>query len=285
LALTTVGRRFSIITDTNTATMAERPTILESVERVHLFGLDIHDLTMDETLQAIGEIVERRRFVFAITPNVDHTMKYRKSAPFRELYKKAGLVVADGMPLLWAARMLGTPLKERISGVDLFQRCCAFAAERGYSVFLMGGSPGAAESACEKLLERHPQLKIAGWDCPPYGFVKEPEQNRAIQEKIRQSGADILFVGLGAPLQELWMSKFGPGTGVAFAVGVGVSFSFVGGLIPRAPEWMQRNGLEWLWRLEKEPRRLWKRYLVEALPFFAMLAQAVVKRKLARRAA
>ena len=258
---------------------------LEFAKRVHLFGVDIHNLTMDETLQAIGEIVERRKFVFAITPNVDHTMKYRKSVQFRELYKKAGLVVADGMPLLWAARLLGTPLKERIAGVELFERCCAFAAERGYSVFLMGGSPGAAESARRELLERHPALKIAGLDCPPYGFAKDAEQNRALQQKIRASGADILFVGLGAPLQELWMSEYGAETGVSFAIGVGVSFSFVGGLIPRAPVWMQRNGLEWLWRLGKEPRRLWKRYLVEALPFFAMLVQAMVKRRLARRVA
>lgn len=259
--------------------------MLEFAKRVHLFGVDIHNLTMDETLQAIGEIVERRKFVFAITPNVDHTMKYRKSVQFRELYKKAGLVVADGMPLLWAARLLGTPLKERIAGVELFERSCAFAAERGYSVFLMGGSPGAAESARRELLERHPALKIAGLDCPPYGFAKDAEQNRALQQKIRASGADILFVGLGAPLQELWMSEYGAETGVSFAIGVGVSFSFVGGLIPRAPVWMQRNGLEWLWRLGKEPRRLWKRYLVEALPFFAMLVQAMVKRRLARRVA
>ncbi len=240
---------------------------------------------MDETLAAIGEIVERRRFAYAVTPNVDHVVKHRKSAQFRELYKKASLVVADGVPLLWAARLLGTPLKARINGTDLFERTCQFAAERGYSVFLLGGSPGAATSAREKLTQRHPALKFAGSVCPPFGFYKNEDQNKAIQETIRASRADILFVGLGAPQQEQWMCDYGEGSGVAFAIGVGVSFSFVGGLIPRAPVWMQRNGLEWLWRLGKEPRRLWRRYLLEDLPFFGMLLRAMLKRTLARQQA
>ena len=163
---------------------------------------------MDETLLAIGEIVERRRFAYAVTPNVDHTVKLRKSALFRELYSKASLVVADGVPLLWAARLLGTPLKERINGTDLFERTCEFAAQRGYSVFLLGGSPGAADSACAELVRRHPALKIAGCVCPPFGFYKHEAQNKAIQQTIQESGADILFVGLGAPQQEQWMCDF-----------------------------------------------------------------------------
>ena len=240
---------------------------------------------MAETLQAIGEFVESRRFGYGVTPNVDHTVKLRKNAQFRDLYKKASLVVADGVPLLWAARLLGTPLKERINGTDLFERTCQFAAERGYSVFLLGGSPGSATSASAELMRRHPTLKIVGLECPPMGFYKDDHQNKAIQSSIRTSGADILFVGLGAPQQEQWMCDYAAGSGVSFAIGVGVSFSFVGGLIPRAPVWMQRNGLEWLWRLAKEPRRLWKRYLLEDLPFFGMLLRAMLKRTLARQQA
>ncbi len=270
----------------NPTTTAGRTTrVLEFAQHIHLLGLDIHNFTMDETLLAIAEIVERRKFAFAVTPNVDHTMKLRKNAKFRELYAKAGLVVADGMPLIWAAKLLGTPLKERISGADLFDRTCAMAAQNGYSVFLLGGSPGAAPLACEKLHKMFPDLKIAGWDCPPYGFAKDLEKNKAIQKKIRDSGADILFVGLGAPLQEEWMCEYGEGSGAAFAIGVGVSFSFMGGVIKRAPLWMQRSGLEWLWRLLKEPRRLWKRYLVEALPFFGMLLHAMLKRTAPQRQA
>ena len=217
---------------------------------------------MDEALLAIGEIVERRRFAYAVTPNVDHTVKFRNSAQFRELYGRATLVVADGVPLLWAARILGTPLKERINGTDLFERTCEFAARSGYSVFFLGGSPGAGASASAKLMQRYPKLKIAGCECPPVGFYKSAEQNEAIQKKIRQSGADILFVGLGAPQQEQWMCDYAEGAGVSFAIGIGVSFSFVGGLITRAPVWMQKRGLEWAYRLNREPWRLGKRYVV-----------------------
>jgi N-acetylglucosaminyldiphosphoundecaprenol N-acetyl-beta-D-mannosaminyltransferase len=268
-----------------TIAAGQNACVLETAQHIHLLGLDIHNFTIDETLLAIAEIVERRKFAFAVTPNVDHTMKLRKSAKFRELYAKAGLVVADGMPLIWAAKLLGTPLKERISGADLFVRTCAMAAQNGYSVFLLGGSPGAAELACKNLETMFPILKVAGWDCPPFGFSKDQEQNIAIQKKIRDSGADILFVGLGAPLQEEWMCEYGQGSRVAFAIGVGVSFSFMGGVIKRAPLWMQRSGLEWLWRLLKEPRRLWKRYLVEALPFFGMLLHAMLKRTSPQRQA
>ncbi|MFZ3217916.1 MAG: WecB/TagA/CpsF family glycosyltransferase [Candidatus Acidiferrales bacterium] len=264
---------------------AAHSNILDSAQRIHLLGMDIHNLTIAETLLAIGEIVEGRHFAYAVTPNVDHTVKFRKSPQFRAVYGKADMVVADGVPLLWAARMLGTPLKGRVNGTDLFERTCEFAAERGYSVFLLGGSPGAADSACEKLQQRHPDLKIAGCECPPFGFYKSDEQNKAIQARIRESGADILFVGLGAPQQEQWMCDYGEGSGVSFAIGVGVSFSFVGGLIPRAPLWMQRNGLEWLWRIKTEPRRLGKRYLFEDLPFFGMVLQAMIKRTMAQRQA
>jgi N-acetylglucosaminyldiphosphoundecaprenol N-acetyl-beta-D-mannosaminyltransferase len=287
--LTASTRRSQVnpITHTNSVDQRESENfhILDKAKRVHLLGLDIHNFTMAETLAAVGEIVESRKFAFAVTPNVDHTVKFRKSAQFREFYSKASLVVADGVPLLWAARLLGTPLKARINGTDLFERTCEFAAARGYSVYMLGGSPGAARSACQKLVERHPTLKIAGWDCPPFGFYKNAEQNIAIQHKIRGSGADILFVGLGAPQQEQWMCDNGEGSGVAFAIGVGVSFSFVGGLIPRAPLWMQRNGLEWLWRLGKEPKRLWKRYLIEDLPFFGMLLHAMFKKRWVSRQA
>jgi len=233
---------------------------------------------MAEALVAVKQIVERRQFSYAVNPNVDCTVKHSKSAEFQELYAQASLVVVDGVPLLWAAKMLGTPLKERINGTDLFERTCELAEQQGYSVFLLGGSVGAASNSCEKLVQRHPGLEIAGWDCPAFGFYKDPEQNKRVQEKIRASGADILFVGLGAPRQDRWMCDYGAGSGVAFAIGVGASFSFVGGLIPRAPVWMQRNGLEWLWRLGKEPRRLSRRYLLEDLPFFSMLLRAVLKR-------
>lgn len=247
-------------------------------QRIDVLGVSIDNLTMVEALQRIAKVVDEGRFAYAVTPNVDHLIKLRQDARFRDVYKSADLVVADGVPLLWAARMLGAPLKERINGTDLFERTCELAAQRGYSVYLLGGSPGTAANACDRLLEKHPDLKVAGWCCPPPGFHEDETQNRALQESILRSRADILFVGLGAPKQENWMYSYAKGSGIAFAVGVGVSFSFVGGEIARAPVWMQRHGFEWLWRLAHEPRRLWRRYLVHDTAFLIMLLAAFLRK-------
>jgi N-acetylglucosaminyldiphosphoundecaprenol N-acetyl-beta-D-mannosaminyltransferase len=254
------------------------------MSRVNILGLPIDNCTMHEALQKIVGYVEGHQFSFAATPNVDFVIKARKDPVLRDLYEKANLVVADGVPLLWASRMLGTPLQERINGTDLFERTCELAAERGYSVYLLGGNPGAARNACKKLVARLPELRIAGWECPPYGFGGDVDENLKVQARIRESGAQILFLGFGTPKQEKWISAYGREAGISFAVGVGISFSFVGGEIKRAPRWMQHGGLEWLWRLLKEPKRLWKRYLVEDIPFFYLLLVAFAKTRAARLA-
>jgi N-acetylglucosaminyldiphosphoundecaprenol N-acetyl-beta-D-mannosaminyltransferase len=187
------------------------------------------------------------------------------------------------MPLIWASRLLTAPLKERITGVDLFQQVCERAARRGYSVYLLGGSPGAAENACACLKTRHPALKIAGWECHPYEFGNNPVENLQVQNRIRESGADILFVGLGAPKQEKWISAYGRGAGVGFAIGVGGTFSVVAGEVRRAPLWMQRSGLEWFWRVLMEPRRLWKRYLMGGIIFSRLFISEAVQLAWRRR--
>jgi N-acetylglucosaminyldiphosphoundecaprenol N-acetyl-beta-D-mannosaminyltransferase len=254
------------------------------VDRVSVLGISIDNCSMREALDKIETLVDKRQFSYAVTPNVDHILKVRNDPDFREVYEKADLVVTDGVPLLWASRMLGTPLPERINGTDLFERTCELAAQRGYSVYLLGGNPGTARNACKRLSARLPELRIAGWECPPYGFGGDVSENLKVQARIRESGADILFVGLGAPKQEEWIFTYGKGAGVAFAVGVGVSFSFVGGDIRRAPLWMQHGGLEWLWRLLKEPGRLWKRYLVDDVAFFHLLLVASAKALVGRLA-
>ena len=243
------------------------------MERVDLLGVEIDNLSMDEVLTGIVEWVSSRRFSYAVTPNVDHMMLLRRDPELRAVYARANLVLADGVPLIWAAKFLGTPLKGRVNGTDLFERTCELAARMGYSVFLLGGNPGAARRAADRLTKRLPGLKVAGCFCPPLGFHTDPAQNRAIQSRIRKSGAEILFVGLGAPKQEKWIFNYAGESGVAFAVGIGISFSFVAGDISRAPVWMQRRGLEWLWRLRAEPRRLWKRYLLEDIPFVGLVAR------------
>jgi N-acetylglucosaminyldiphosphoundecaprenol N-acetyl-beta-D-mannosaminyltransferase len=194
-------------------------------------------------------------------------MKLRQDPEFRGIYDGAILRVPDGMPLVWAARLQGKPLLGRVNGTDLFERLAAHSAKQGWSIFLLGGAGDSAAQAAAELVRRDPELRIAGFSAPQMGFENDPEECRRIEELIRASKADILFVGVGAPKQERWIVRHGAACGVSFAIGVGVSFSFVAGTIPRAPLWMQVNGLEWLWRLAQEPGRLWKRYLIDDLPF------------------
>lgn len=229
---------------------------------------------MNEAVQEIAQSIERGRFCYAVTPNVDHVIRLRRDESFRESYRCARFCFTDGVPLLWAAALLGSPLKGRINGTDLFEKICEMAANRGYSIFLLGGNPGTAEGTTRVLLDRYPHLRVAGWECPRFGFDKCPHECGVIQQRIAATKADILFVALGAPKQEDWMRIYGPGTGVAFAVGIGVSLSFVSGEICRAPLWMQRHGFEWFWRLLHEPMRLWRRYLLNDLVFIPLVFYA-----------
>jgi N-acetylglucosaminyldiphosphoundecaprenol N-acetyl-beta-D-mannosaminyltransferase len=245
-------------------------------QRIDILGQAIDNVVYDDVLAHIDRAVAERRFFHCITANVDHLMKLRRDPAFRAVYRAADLVVADGVPLVWASRWLGTPLKARVNGTALFERIAAHAARCGYSLFFLGGAEDSAQRAAEVLKARHPRLRIAGIYAPPLGFDRHDARNAQLQRMIAASGADILIVGLGAPKQENWIARHAPGTGVRFAVGVGVSFSLVAGTIARAPRWMQRIGLEWLWRLAMEPRRLWKRYLVDDMPFFWHVARQAV---------
>lgn len=248
------------------------------LETVEVLGIQISNLDLEGAVNRIQVLIEEKAFSYTVTPNVDHIIKLQHDLSFRQIYEDADLVAVDGVPLLWAARFLGAPLKGRVSGIDLFERLVAQAAERRQSIFLFGGEEGAAEKSAVRLRERHPDLLIAGWYCPRFGFEQDPEENDRIIRLIRNAKPTYLFVGLGAPKQEKWITEHGAATGASHAIGVGVSFSFVAGTIRRAPRWMQRSGLEWLWRLSFEPRRLWRRYLIEDPRFFWLIFKQKIGR-------
>ncbi len=233
-----------------------------SYPTVNVCGVGVTNVTMDEAVAAIDGLIRERRHAFVATPNTDHVVNIARDAEFRRIYRDAALVLADGMPLLWIAKLLGTPLKEKVSGSDLFPRLCEVAAQKQHRLFFLGGRPGAADGAAEILRRRHPGLQIAGVYSPPLGFEKDPAENAGIVRMIRDSRPDILFVGLGSPKQERWIAGHKDDVGVPVSIGIGVSFEFVAGMVRRAPRWMQNAGMEWLWRLMMEPGRLWKRYLV-----------------------
>jgi len=216
------------------------------------------------------------------TANLDHLRMLRKCEKFRDAYAQATVVVADGMPLIWASRLRGTPLPERVAGSDLIYSLTQAAAREGRRCFLLGGNPGTAEGAAAGLAEQAPGLNIVGTYCPPMGFDKDPEAMAELRRQLVESGADVLFVALGAPKQELLIRTMRSALPNAWWIGVGISFSFVCGDVRRAPRWMQRVGLEWLHRMASEPKRLSSRYLVHGLPFAIRLLTRSTLQRFAR---
>lgn len=230
--------------------------------KINICSIEIDNYNFDEVVERIVKhILSKGKPEYVVTPNAMHILALQKDANFREIYRKAFLVVPDGVSLLWAAKFLQTPLNGRVNGTDLFEKLCAIAAEKGLKVFLLGGRPGAAEKAQEILVSRHPGLQIVGTYCPPYGFESQPTILASINSEIAEASPDLLFVGLGAPKQEKWIAANYLHLGVPISVGIGVSFELVSNMVRRSPVWMQKVGLEWLFRLFTEPRRLWKRYV------------------------
>jgi N-acetylglucosaminyldiphosphoundecaprenol N-acetyl-beta-D-mannosaminyltransferase len=241
------------------------------MSRVNLCGIEIDPISMSETIASIDIAISEKYNVFVVTPNIDHLVKLQKDRQFREIYRQAYLSVADGVPLVWASKFLGTPLKGRVNGTDLMVALCGLAAKKEYKVFFLGGRPGAAKKAKEKLELRFPGVKIVGCYSPPFGFENNLKENTVIVDMIKKAEPDILFVGLGAPKQEKWIFSWYQELKVPVSIGIGVSFELLGEMILRAPLWMQKAGLEWFWRLLIEPGRLWKRYLIDDPLFFKMI--------------
>lgn len=235
---------------------------------VTICGIKITNLSFRNCLDYISHYIGKSAQAFIVTPNVDHIIRLQNDAEFREVYKHADLVLADGVPLLWAARFLGTPLKEKISGSDLFPILCELAAEKGFKLFFLGGRAGAADKATHVMRKRLPGIQITGAYCPPFGYENDVEENKKIVDIITVAKPDILFVGVGSPKQEKWIYKHKDKYQVPVSIGVGAAFDFVSGMVKRAPVWMQKAGLEWFWRLMMEPKRLWKRYLIDDPVFF-----------------
>lgn len=220
-----------------------------------------------------------------LTLNVDILRRWVRDPGFRRLTERVTYVVADGMPLLWAARLQGRPLPGRVTGADLLQPLAAGCAERGHSIFLLGGTPGSADACAAALESKAPGLSIAGTRCPPLGFERDPKQMDDLRRALCDAAPDLVLVALGSPKQDALIANLAPALPATWWIGVGGSFSFYSGENRRAPAWMQRVGLEWLHRLASEPGRLWRRYLIEDLPFAFRLLASAMRQRLRRQAA
>jgi N-acetylglucosaminyldiphosphoundecaprenol N-acetyl-beta-D-mannosaminyltransferase len=251
-----------------------------AAERINVCGAGVDPCGMAEAVRRIVERAEKGGPpALVVTPNAHHVALLQDVAEFRAVYRSAWLSVPDGMSLVWASRLLGTPLPEKVSGIDLFVQVCAAAAGTGLRIFLLGGRPGAADEAARVVEARFPGLRIAGTYCPPLGFEEDAEEGERALVAVRDAAPHILFVALGAPKQELWMYENRERLGVPVSLGVGATFDFVAGMIRRAPKWMQNNGMEWLYRAGTEPRRLGKRYLVTTPRFVWLLLKQYVRRR------
>src|SRR4051794_29757004 len=257
-------------------------------KRVDLMGLPVDQLTERDTIETVLDAAIAGRGGCLFTPNLHHMQAYATGAD-GEVYQRssalpgARLVVADGMPLVWASRLRGTPLPERVAGSNLIWSLTERAAQKGASIFLLGGNPGAAEACAERMRDEYPNVRIAGLLSPPQGFEKD---ERAIDEIIATLSAaapDVVYIALGFPKQEELALQIAPQMPTTWFVGVGISFSFVSGEVQRAPRWMQAIGLEWMHRLVQEPRRLFRRYVIDGIPFAARMFGNALASRLWRR--
>ncbi|UCH78510.1 MAG: WecB/TagA/CpsF family glycosyltransferase [Candidatus Coatesbacteria bacterium] len=221
----------------------------------------VDDVTMAEALDLIDRFVAERTPRVIVTVNVDHLMLMRRDLAFREAYARADLITCDSTPLKWALAFLGTPIRERVPGADLFPAVAERAARVGHRLFYLGAAPGVAERAAETLRRRHPGLQVVGTYSPPVMAWEELGRDEETLRRVEEARPDILFAAFGAPKQELWLDAVRDRLRVPVGIGVGGAFDFAAGETKRAPRWMQRAGLEWSFRLAQEPGRLWRRYL------------------------
>lgn len=233
--------------------------------RIKFMNTDIDNLTMAETLNEIDKLIQKKNCSYVVTPNVDHIVRLEKDEELQKVYKNASLILTDGKPLIWISKWYKTPIKEKISGSDLFPKVCELAANKNYTMYLLGAAEGVADTAAKNLMKKNPGLNVVGTYSPPFGFEKNEQEMNKIKTQIQEVHPDILIVGLGCPKQEKFMYYHCKELGVPISFGLGASIDFEAGNIKRAPKWMSNHGLEWLYRFSKEPKRLFKRYFVDDL--------------------
>lgn len=239
-----------------------------------MMGCQVDNLSMAETLAKVEQFIRSGQPHQHVVINVDKLVKASRDPELRRIINECALVNVDGMPVVWASRLLGKPLKERVAGVDLFEALMRRAAEQGWRVFLLGAHEEVVQAVRETYQRKYPQLPVAG--CRN-GYWNEQEE-AAVAEQIRASRADLLFVAISSPKKEQFLGRWQAAMKVPFAMGVGGTFDVAIGRVKRAPLWMQKAGLEWFYRFLQEPRRMARRYFYEDLAFIWLLIKEAARR-------
>jgi N-acetylglucosaminyldiphosphoundecaprenol N-acetyl-beta-D-mannosaminyltransferase len=244
-------------------------------ERITLMGCYIDNLSMEETLQRVEEFVQAGKPHQHVVVNVDKLVKANRDPALRAIINDCALVNVDGMPVVWASRLLGKPLKERVAGCDLFEALMRRAGDRGWRVFLLGAKEHVVSEVARTYRQRYPGLVLAGWR---NGYWRDEAEEAQVVEQIRAARPDLLFVAISSPAKEEFLGRYQAEMKVPFAMGVGGTFDVAIGHVKRAPLWMQQSGLEWFYRFLQEPRRMFRRYFIDDMAFFWLLVKEASRR-------
>jgi len=245
---------------------------------VRLLGVDLFALTMSEVLNICIDHIAARRGLLIGVVNVAKIVNIRKDRELRAALGEADIVLADGAPIVWLSKMVGRPLPQRVAGIDIMFELLKEANNRSYGIYFLGAKRAVVEKVIHVVRRDYPGVRIAGYRD---GYFSEQEE-QSVAEEIKNSRADILFVAISPPRKEVFLGKWREFMDVPICHGVGGSFDVVAGVARRAPVWMQKSGLEWLYRLIQEPRRMWKRYLVTNTKFIMLCFVEVTKALLSR---
>lgn len=241
------------------------------MEKQSFLNTYINNVTMKETIDKIEELIENNQKAFVVPINVDVVMKIEEDTLLKKISDKADLTLVDGKPLIWISKWLRNPIKEKISGSDLVPLLCEQAANKGYSVYILGGKDGIAELAKQKLEETYTGIQVVGTYAPPLGFEKDDKEIERINQKISDVHPDLLFVCLGCPKQEKFIYENYQKYDAKVSVCAGATVDFLAGNVKRAPKWMSDHGLEWFYRFLQEPTRLFKRYFVDDVKILGLV--------------
>ena len=241
------------------------------MEKQPLLNTYVNNVNMEETLEEICRLVDEKQKSYVVAINVDVVMKMEEDQYLKKITDEADLTLVDGKPLVWIAKWHNHPVKAKISGSDLVPELCKVAADRGYSIFIIGGAEGVAEKAKKNLQKMHKEIKIVGTYSPPFGFEKDDLELQKINTIISDVHPDLVIACFGCPKQEKWIYKNYQKYDGTVSICAGATVDFLAGNVNRAPKWMSEHGLEWLYRLFQEPKRLFKRYLVDDVKIFELV--------------
>ena len=241
------------------------------MEKQPLLNTCINNLTMPETIDKIEKMISSKNKSYVVAVNVDVIMKIENDPYLKEIVDNADMVLVDGKPLVWISKIYGRPLKAKISGSDLVPLLCDVAAQKGYSIFIIGGKDGIAEQAQKRLESKLPNIKIVGTYAPPMGFEKDEEELNKINSMISKAKPDLLIACFGCPKQEKWIYENINKYDAKVSICAGATVDFLAGNVKRAPRWMSEHGLEWFYRFLQEPKRMFKRYFVDDVKILKLI--------------